>query len=164
METLTALFGDRMWSHYIDLALRLFIAVLIGATLGLDRENKDKPLGIRTYGLISLGACGFALLSLEISAISESTPGIGLVDPSRIVQGVIGGVGFLGAGAIFRSGDHVSGTATGAGIWSAGVIGLACGFGLYVLAVLVLLAAWLVFAALGTYLKVVASKIEDADD
>ncbi len=161
MDSLSFFYNDPMNERYAELALRLLLSVLAGALLGLDRESKNKPLGVRTYALISLGACGFAILAMELSTLSVAQTGVADIDPSRVLQGVIGGVGFLGAGAIFKSGDDVSGTATGAGIWAAGVVGLACGFGFYVFALLVLLSAWLVFAVLGAYLKMFAGKIED---
>jgi putative Mg2+ transporter-C (MgtC) family protein len=151
---------DPMTLHYFDLALRLAVALLGGAILGTDRETKDKPIGIRAYAMISVGACAFAILSLELGAIGESRPGISAIDPARVVQGVIGGIGFLGAGAIFRKGDEVSGTATGAGIWTSGAVGLACGFGYFVFAGMVVVAALLIFAALGAYFKTVAKFVD----
>jgi putative Mg2+ transporter-C (MgtC) family protein len=157
-------FEDPMVSRYIDLAIRLGAALLGGAILGIDRENKDKPLGIRAYALISVGACAFAILSLELGAIGESRAGIAAIDPSRVVQGVIGGIGFLGAGAVFRKDDSVSGTATGAGIWTSGAIGLACGFGFFVFAGMVVIAALLIFAVLGAYLKAAAKLIDEGTD
>lgn len=154
-------FQDPMTLHYADLALRLAVALLGGAILGIDRENKDKPLGIRAYAMISVGACAFGILSLELGAIGENRPGIADIDPSRVVQGVIGGIGFLGAGAVFRKGDDVSGTTTGAGIWTAGAVGLACGFGYFVFAGMVVAAALLIFAALGAYLKTLAKVVDE---
>lgn len=161
MDTLANLLNDPMSDRYAELALRLIAAIFMGALLGIDRDTKNKPLGVRTYGLVSIGACGFAIVSLELAALAETRAGIAAIDPSRAVQGLIGGVGFLGAGAIFRSGDEVSGTATGAGIWAAGVIGLCCGFGFFVFAGMVLASAWLMFAALGTLVKLFAEKIEE---
>lgn len=164
MDAIASALNDPMYGRYGELALRLIAAIFMGALLGIDRDTKNKPLGVRTYGLVSIGACGFAIISMELSALAEARPGIAAIDPSRVVQGLIGGVGFLGAGAIFRSGDNVSGTATGAGIWAAGVIGLCCGFGFFVFGAMVLASAWLMFAALGTAVKLFAEKIEEESE
>lgn len=161
MDAIAAALNDPMSARYAELALRLIAAIFLGALLGIDRDTKNKPLGVRTYGLVSIGACGFAIISLELAALADSQPGIAAIDPSRVVQGLIGGVGFLGAGAIFRSDDSVSGTATGAGIWAAGVVGLSCGFGFFLFAAMVLVSTWLMFAALGTMVKLFAEKIEE---
>lgn len=113
-----------------ELALRLGIAALCGAALGLDRELREKPLGLRTFMLVSLGAAAFSILTLEIVGVLEN--GNLRMDPTRVIEGVIGGIGFLGAGAIIHGRGRVRGATTGAGIWVVGAIGMAAGFGLYV--------------------------------
>jgi putative Mg2+ transporter-C (MgtC) family protein len=114
----------------LDLLLRLGAAVLVGAAIGLNRELKHKPAGLRTHALVSLNA---ALLT-----IGGLTLGHGLRDPatvSRIIQGVITGIGFLGAGVIIRRGERaVRGLTTAATIWIATGLGVACGAGFWVAA------------------------------
>ncbi|GAB5389997.1 MAG: hypothetical protein Alpg2KO_29650 [Alphaproteobacteria bacterium] len=118
-----------------DMGLRLAVALVLGTLMGLDRELKRKPVGLRPVALVSLGAAGFMLVTLDMAARLSGAEGLSLIEPSRVVQGVIGGIGFLGAGALIggRNG-HVKGAATGAGIWAAGAVGIACGIGSFALA------------------------------
>ena len=118
-----------------EVATRLLLATALGGVVGLDRELRRKPLGLRSFMLVALGAALFCLVVEELVAEfgpRENTE----IDPARIVQGVVIGIGFLGGGAIIQSrGDIVGGT-TGATVWAVGGIGMACGFGLYLHAVL----------------------------
>src|SRR5687768_5632675 len=117
-----------------EVAIRLVIAVLIGGLIGWDRQRSDKPAGIRTHMLVSLGSASFTLLGFEVGAHLSPEHGPGF-DPTRVLQGVIGGIGFLGAGAIIRNNGQVSGITTAASVWVAGALGAAAGVGAYVLAV-----------------------------
>ncbi|NBC34549.1 MAG: MgtC/SapB family protein [Alphaproteobacteria bacterium] len=117
-----------------DIALRLAAAVGFGMLLGLDRELRGKSAGMRTHMLVALGAALTALVSLalyeDLLAANPDTR----ADPLRIIEGVIGGIGFLGAGAIIRGGGNVRGMTSAANIWLCGAIGLACGVGFFRLA------------------------------
>jgi putative Mg2+ transporter-C (MgtC) family protein len=118
-----------------EVIIRLLAACLIGALIGWDRERLEKPAGLRTHILVALGSASFTLLGFELGAAVE--PGaVGVFDPTRVLQGVIGGIGFLGAGAILRDHGHVSGLTTAASVWVAGAMGAAAGAGAYALAVL----------------------------
>jgi putative Mg2+ transporter-C (MgtC) family protein len=122
----------------LDVFLRLGAAVLAGAFIGIDREIRDKPAGLRTITLVSLGSAVFTLTALEPE----------LDATSRVIQGIITGIGFLGAGTIVRgrTEQSIRGLTTAASIWLAAAIGIACalaywplvltasGFGLLVLA------------------------------
>jgi putative Mg2+ transporter-C (MgtC) family protein len=111
-----------------QIILRLTAAAVIGLLLGLNRELKGKPAGLRTHALVSLGAALLALTSLHMPM------GQNVGDPlSRVMQGVITGIGFLGAGVIIqgRSGN-VKGLTTAAMVWVAAALGLACGAGYWV--------------------------------
>ncbi|HSW19219.1 MAG TPA: MgtC/SapB family protein [Ramlibacter sp.] len=105
------------------IALRLLIAMVLGGVLGLERESAHKAAGLRTHTLVSLGSALFVLVSIEA--------GIEPSDLSRVVQGVVAGIGFLCAGAILKSADqdHVRGLTTSAGLWITAAIGLAAGLG-----------------------------------
>jgi len=105
--------------------LRLVIAAIAGGLIGLEREALHKPAGVRTHMLVSLGAALFVLATLSI--IPDEV--------GRIMAGVATGIGFLGAGTIFRSKDHVKGLTTAASIWAVAAIGLTVGGGQYVLAI-----------------------------
>ena len=117
-------------SPLLDMTLRLLLAIALGAIIGYQRERANKAAGLRTHTLISLGAALFTVVS--IFGFS------GAVDPSRVAAGVVAGVGFIGAGVIFRGmrGDGVAGLTTAASIWAAAAVGLAAGAGLWLIAVI----------------------------
>lgn len=107
--------------------IRLALAGLVAGLIGLERELAGKAAGIRTYGLVGLGAAMFTVTAIY---------GFGSLDyASRIVGGVITGIGFLGAGAILHTKVHVVGLTTAAGLWVAAGVGLAIGSGLYLLGI-----------------------------
>ncbi len=110
--------------------IRLLVSAALGMVLGYERERHDKPAGLRTHAIVSVGACLFTLIGILILEESGST-----VDPTRIAAGIITGIGFLGAGAMFREKDSVVGLTTAAGIWAMGAIGIAVGLGYYLPAV-----------------------------
>jgi len=109
-----------------DAFLRLALAAGLGGAIGLDREFHEKPAGLRTNMLIAVGSALFAILSVELGA--------GAGSPDRIAAQVVTGIGFLGAGAILRTGDHVHGLTTAATIWVNAAIGMAAGLGSYTVA------------------------------
>jgi putative Mg2+ transporter-C (MgtC) family protein len=104
----------------------LLVATVLGGAIGLERELRGKPAGLRTNILICLGSCIFTIISTSLSAGS---------DPGRIAAQIVTGIGFLGAGAIIHSGIGIHGLTTAAGIWVVASIGMACGAGMYFLAV-----------------------------
>ena len=107
-----------------EILLRLVIAAVVGGIVGYERKIANKPAGIRTLMLISVGSALFTIVSL--TAFSN-------YDPSKIVAGIVTGIGFLGAGTIFRSKDTVTGLTTAASMWAVAAIGLTAGLGEYVL-------------------------------
>jgi putative Mg2+ transporter-C (MgtC) family protein len=114
----------------LEMVVRLVVATALAAAVGYDREVRGKAAGIRTHVLIALGAAAFTLASIH---------GFAPTDAARVAAGVVAGVGFLGAGVIFRGGQGpaVAGLTTAASIWVTAGIGLTVGCGLYVLAVAV---------------------------
>tara|TARA_R110002072_G_scaffold103764_8_gene227626 strand:- start:1643 stop:2119 length:477 start_codon:yes stop_codon:yes gene_type:complete len=127
-----------------DFGLRLICALIAGGLLGLDREVRHRKIGIRTYMLVALGAAGFSILTIEFAATlaeSDFNP-----DPTRIVQGIIGAIGFLGAGAIIQGDERVGGMATAASLWVAGAVGMASGLGFFVHALVIATLAAIVLA------------------
>lgn len=108
-----------------EIFLRLVLAALAGGLIGFERKAVHKPAGLRTHMIVCLGAALFTLVS--ITAFTDA-------DPSRIVAGIVTGIGFLGAGTIFRAENHVKGLTTAASLWSVGAIGIAMGIGEYLLA------------------------------
>jgi putative Mg2+ transporter-C (MgtC) family protein len=127
---------------------RLALALLYGGLLGWEREVKQKPAGLRTHMMVSLGSAAFTLVSFELAAAARDRNGM-TSDPIRIVEGVTAGVGFLGAGSIIQSRGSVEGITTAAGLWVVGAIGIACGGGHYVLATTTAVLAFVILAGLG---------------
>ncbi|MGR3761982.1 MgtC/SapB family protein [Roseobacteraceae bacterium NS-SX3] len=120
---------------FTELCLRLLCALVSGAVLGLDRELRHRRVGMRTYMIVSLGAAGFALITMEMSVAAIDLDMNS--DPTRIMQGLVGAIGFLGAGAIIHGQEKVGGMATAASLWVAGAVGMASGLGNYVHALLI---------------------------
>lgn len=138
------------------IVLRLTLAALLGGLLGLEREAKGKAAGVRTHMLVAMGAAMFVLASQQFD--------IGPADMSRVLQGVIAGVGFLGAGTILK-GDaesQVKGLTTAAGIWMTAAIGVAAGMGKESTAVLATLLTLAIMASLPLIDRLFARKDDDA--
>ena len=119
----------------LELTLRMGLALVFGGMIGLERELKDRPAGLRTNMMVSLAAATFTLLAAELISESTEQSDIIRVDTLRIIDAVIAGVAFLGAGAIIHGGQDVKGLTTGASLWMAGAIGVACGGDYYVIAI-----------------------------
>lgn len=112
---------ELIWGNAIN--RELFIAAGLGALIGLERDLSGKEPSLRTFSLICVGSCIFTIVSQ--SAVGGWTGG----DPSRIAAQIVSGIGFLGAGAIFKSDNGVSGITTATLIWATSAIGMAVGFG-----------------------------------
>lgn len=121
------------------IVLRLLAASILTMLIGLERERKDKPAGVKTHMLVGIGSAAFFLIFIEFALGPLKDAEAISPDPTRIFQGIVAGIGFLGAGAIIQGGSGVKGLTTGAGIWVSGGIGLACGGGYYVIAAIVTL-------------------------
>jgi putative Mg2+ transporter-C (MgtC) family protein len=120
-----------------ELALRIGLAALLGAAIGLERELREREAGLRTHLLVSLGAALFTLVSAYAwTDWRFSTPAGIVFDPTRVAAQIVTGVGFLGAGAIIRQGLTVRGLTTAATLWAVAAIGMAVGAGYYWAAVL----------------------------
>jgi putative Mg2+ transporter-C (MgtC) family protein len=130
-------------SELTRVVLRLSMAVLLGAVIGYERERRGKDAGLRTHMLVSLGAAIFVLVSLQ-SGMQQS-------EVSRVIQGVVAGIGVLGAGAIIKldRGEEIKGLTTAASIWVAAGIGIAAGLGREMMALVSALVTLFVLAVLG---------------
>ena len=116
----------------VSVVVRIFLAMLLGGGIGMEREKSKRPAGFRTHILVCVGSCMTALIGLfawqEFGNMS---------DPLRISAQVVSGIGFLGVGTILvKEHDHITGLTTAAGLWTTAAIGIACGFGFYLGAVL----------------------------
>jgi putative Mg2+ transporter-C (MgtC) family protein len=124
VDTVASEFSDATDVEQITRILtRLLLAALLGGVLGYEREHQGKAAGIRTHMLVAMGAAPFAPVPQQA--------GMAVPDLSRVIQGIVAGVGFLGAGVIIknRGEDDVRGFTTAAGVWMTAAIGIACGPG-----------------------------------
>jgi putative Mg2+ transporter-C (MgtC) family protein len=126
----------------IQTCIRLLVAVLLGALLGYDRERKESAAGMRTHMLVALGAALFVISALQA--------GLDQADLSRVIQGVVAGIGFLGAGAIIKLSEkeQIKGLTTAASIWATAAIGVTAGMGHAATAAVSTLLALVILAAL----------------
>lgn len=106
---------------------QFFVAAGLGAIIGLERELSGKDPSLRTFSLISLGSCMFAMISVDISLVAAA--GHQSSDPARIAAQIIPGIGFIGAGTIFKASGRVSGLTTAALMWVTAAIGMSVGMG-----------------------------------
>lgn len=116
------------YDFILNNSMKLLVSLVLGAMLGAEREYKGRNIGFRTIILITLGSTLFTILSF---ILGKDT------DPARIASNIVTGVGFLGAGAIFRDGASVRGMTTASLIWISAAIGMACGIGQYEFAIVV---------------------------
>jgi len=120
--------------HWIDqlmMCLPVFLAFVLGGVIGLERQLRRAPAGFRTHAAVSMGACIFGLISTHALGASYYHS---VVDPTRIAAQIVSGIGFIGAGLIFRDGTHMNGLTTAATIWVTAAIGLSVAFELYIVA------------------------------
>jgi putative Mg2+ transporter-C (MgtC) family protein len=112
---------------WLEAGLRIAFAIILPLLIGLERFLRKKPIDFRPFVIISVAACGLSMASLELA---QKTWDQQLqIDPTRVFAGVITGIGFLGAGAMFREEHFVKGAGSAAAIWAAGAIGIVCGIG-----------------------------------
>lgn len=124
LATLRSEFSDLLdVEQFTRVTLRMLVALLLGALIGWDRERRDADAGLRTHMLVSLGAALFVLVPAEAGMSKE--------DLSRVVQGIVSGIGFLGAGTVLkdRSEGRIHGLTTAGSIWATAAIGMAAGMG-----------------------------------
>lgn len=123
------LFGIELaWGEIVSNLVHLGVAYLLALPIALDREKSARSAGLRTFPIVAVAACGYMLVGISVLDSTEAE--------SRVLQGLITGIGFIGGGAILKSGGSVRGTATAASIWNTGLIGAAVAFHRYEVALL----------------------------
>src|SRR5688572_27421702 len=132
-----------------DLITRLCLSALLGGILGLEREWRHKDAGLRTNILIAMGSTLFTVMSIDLSAGSGG-------DSTRLASGIVTGIGFLGAGAIMRTGAGIKGLTTAAMIWVNAAVGVAVGGGEYRVAIIATVVAVVVLVLLDPVERVIA--------
>lgn len=151
------LFTIPQWNELGSISLRLLLAAVLGAIIGWEREQLNRAAGLRTHILVSMG-CALFVLSPVITEMTGDAQ-------SRIMQGVIQGIGFLGAGTIVKLTDkaEVKGLTSAASIWCVAAIGLAAGVGALWMPVMATLVVWLVLRPLGAMEKHIKDKNPNRD-
>lgn len=127
-------------SNNQEIILKLLLAVIVGGFTGYERERSKQFAGFRTHILVSIGSCITSIIALELF---NKYSGISNMDPARLPAQVLSGIGFLGAGAILKNYNGIRGLTTAAGIWTTACIGIAIGYGQYVLGI----SAWILVMA-----------------
>jgi putative Mg2+ transporter-C (MgtC) family protein len=151
LQTLRSEFSDLPDATQVTrILVRLLMAALLGGVLGYERERHGKAAGVRTHMLVAMGAALFVLVPQQ--------GGMAIADMSRVIQGIVTGVGFLGAGAIIKRGseEDVQGLTTAAGVWMTAAIGIACGLGRETTA---LLSTLLALVVLGLVPKLIDARL-----
>jgi len=136
---------------------RLFVAALLGGLIGVERESLRKPAGMRTHMLVALGSALTALTALELGMV--------VADLSRVIQGIVTGIGFVGAGTILKDGGsgRIEGLTTAAGLWLTAAVGVAAGAGRWFLALSTVALTLLILVVLGRLGKLVPTREGDED-
>lgn len=124
------------------IVVRLLVAAVLGGLVGLERERRGRAAGLKTHTLVAAGSALFVMAPL--------LAGVDAANTTRVMQGIVQGIGFLGAGAILKAGpgERVKGLTTAAGIWMTSAIGMAAGMGMHIAALITTLVALLVFGVL----------------
>ncbi len=130
-----------------EIVMRLILAVILGALLGLERTLAGKTAGMRTYTLVTLGSAIFIIVS-QLITDHYFTLGVRAFDPLRVASQLVVGIGFLGAGLIIFQDQKLRGLTTAAGLWVACALGMAIGFGLYLLAIAATILTLFIFTIL----------------
>ena len=127
-----------MCDWQIQAILRILTAAILGSIIGAEREFRGRTAGFRTQLLVAVGSALVMVISLRFADTFGASPSQAIkVDPARIAYGVMVGIGFLGAGAIIRQGPDIRGLTTAASLWCTAAVGMACGFGMFIIAAFV---------------------------
>lgn len=141
---------DEALSHLVA----LLVAYVLALPIGWNREREERSAGLRTFPLVAMAACGFVMMAIEvIGADSEQQ--------SRILEGLMTGIGFIGGGAILKQGDRAKGTATAASLWATGAIGAAVGYGQLDIAVILSLVTVLTLILMTPLRRVVQEQADE---
>ncbi|RYI32800.1 MAG: MgtC/SapB family protein [Acetobacteraceae bacterium] len=136
----------------------LAVAYALALPIGWNREREERSAGLRTFPLVSMAACGFVMVAIEVLGIESD-------GQARILEGLITGVGFIGGGAILKQGDRARGTATAASLWATGAMGAAVGYGQLDIAVILSVVMFVSLVLMAPLRKVVQQHTAlDEDD
>jgi len=134
-----------MISEITDILGKVMLTILLSSLIGTEREVRRKEAGLKTHILVGVGSCLIVLTSFHVFDIYKN---VNTIDPTRMMAGIIAGIGFLCGGTIIRAGNQVTGLTTAASLWTVSGIGMAVGAGHYTAAVLFSLAIFMVLVGL----------------
>ena len=132
------------WMELLAAVLKIGLAFAFTLPIAWERERATRIMGMRTFPLVAMASCGYVLVALAVAGEGEDAR-------ARAIQGLMSGIGFLGAGAILKEGASVRGTATAASVWTTGAIGAATAFARYEVAVVLSIATFLVLQLLSRH-------------
>jgi len=138
---------DIDWSSIVTHLTQIGLAFILALPVAWNREIEARSAGLRTFPLVAVAACGYMLVGLEVLSTTDAE--------SRVMYGIIAGMGFIGGGAILKSSGRVTGTATAASLWNTGAIGVAVAFHRYEIAI--------VLSAINFMTLFVGKNLKDAD-
>lgn len=138
---------ETAWAHLVALA----VAYVLALPIGWNREREERSAGLRTFPLVAMAACGFVMIANEVLGPDSQ-------QHSRILEGLMTGIGFVGGGAILKQGDRAKGTATAASLWATGAIGAAVGYRQLDIAVILSLVTVLTLVLMTPLRKVVQER------
>ncbi|MCG7537375.1 MgtC/SapB family protein [Pseudoalteromonas sp. OOF1S-7] len=133
---------------------KIGVAFILTLPMAVNREKKSDSAGLRTFPLVTIACCAFVLVGIDVFEQGDAQ--------ARVVYGVITGIGFIGGGAIYKCDRHIEGTATAAGIWLTGAIGISVAYSRYEIAIVLSLTSYCVFKLLEHY-KVKAQPVQGSD-
>ena len=144
---------DAALAHLVALA----VAYVLALPIGWNREREERSAGLRTFPLVAMAACGFVMIATEVLGADSQ-------QHSRILEGLMTGMGFVGGGAILKQGDRARGTATAASLWATGAMGAAVGYGQLDIAVILSLVMVLTLSLMSPIVKAVQEKSDSAGE
>lgn len=146
-----------------EFIIRILVATVLGAVIGLDREYRTKAAGFRTHVLVALGSALFMIISVHGFDDLPKDQMTLRMDPARIAAQVVTGIGFIGAGTIIFQKNVVKGLTTAAGLWVTAAVGMACGVGMYTLAAVSTVIVLVCFEGFNVFLHKIRGKREDEE-
>ena len=150
MDLLRTWDSEQALAHLIALA----VASVLALPIGWNREREERSAGLRTFPLVAMAACGFVMIANEVLGPDSQ-------QHSRILEGLMTGIGFVGGGAILKQGDRAKGTATAASLWATGAIGAAVGYGQLDIAVILSLVTVLTLVLMTPLRRVVQDRVDE---
>ncbi|HSM68345.1 MAG TPA: MgtC/SapB family protein [Xanthomonadales bacterium] len=147
---------DIQWAEVWMNLLHLAVAYVLALPVAMDREHANRGAGLRTFPLVAVAACGYMLVGMSVLETTDAE--------SRVIQGLITGIGFIGGGAILKSDGYVKGTATAAAIWITGLLGLAVATNRFEIAILLSVISFLTLRFMRSFKTPPDKKEEDEEE